>query len=52
LGGFVTSVVWVLWFKEQTFGLYEAVPGFIVGMVVTIIVSAMTFNSTQQVDNG
>jgi sodium/proline symporter len=52
LGGFVTSVVWVLWFKEQTYDLYEAVPGFIVGMVVTIVVSAMTSNSTPQVNNG
>ncbi len=52
LGGFITSVAWVLWFKEQTFGLYEAVPGFIVGMVVTIIVSAMTYQSAQHVDNG
>jgi len=43
LGGFLTSVVWVLALKEQTYDLYEAVPGFIVGMVVTIIVSAMTY---------
>lgn len=52
LGGFLTSVAWVLWFKEQTYGLYEAVPGFIVGMVVTIIVSAMTCKSSPQADNG
>lgn len=45
LGGFLTSVVWVLALKEQTYDLYEAVPGFIVGMVMTIIVSAMTFKS-------
>jgi Na+/proline symporter len=30
-------------FKEQTYDLYEAVPGFIVGMVLTYGVSAMTF---------
>jgi sodium/proline symporter len=42
LGGFLTSVVWVMAFKEQTYGLYEAVPGFFVGIVLTIIVSNMT----------
>jgi sodium/proline symporter len=52
LGGFLTSVVWVLWFKEQTYDLYEAVPGFIVGMVVTIVVSAMTSKPTAQASNG
>ena len=43
LGGFLTSVVWVLQLKEQTYGLYEAVPGFIVGMAATLIVSSMTY---------
>jgi sodium/proline symporter len=42
LGGFLTSVVWVLAFKQQTYELYEAVPGFIVGMLATYVVSAMT----------
>jgi Na+/proline symporter len=42
LGGFLTSVVWVLAFKEQTYELYEAVPGFIVGIVLTITVSNIT----------
>ena len=42
LGGFLTSVVWVLAFKEQTYGLYEALPGFIVGFALTLLVSAMT----------
>lgn len=42
LGGFLTSIVWVVAFKEQTYGLYEAVPGFFVGIVLTIIVSNMT----------
>jgi len=45
-------VVWVLWFKEQTYDLYEAVPGFIVGMVVTIVVSAMTYRSAPRTENG
>jgi sodium/proline symporter len=52
LGGFLTSVIWVLGLKEVTYDLYEALPGFIVGMVVTIVVSAMTHNSTAAVDDG
>jgi len=52
LGGFLTSVVWVLLFKEQTYGLYEAVPGFIVGMVLTYAVSAMTFKPVAQKNGG
>jgi len=52
LAGFLTSVVWVLGLKELTYDLYEAIPGFFMGMVVTIIVSTMTFNSAQQPDNG
>ena len=42
LGGFLTSVIWVLALKEQTYDLYEAVPGFIVGIVLTLLVSACT----------
>ena len=42
LGGFLTSVIWVLALKEQTYDLYEAVPGFIVGIVLTLLVSAFT----------
>jgi sodium/proline symporter len=42
LGGFLTSVVWVLALKEQTYDLYEAIPGFIVGIVLTLLVSAVT----------
>lgn len=52
LAGFLTSVVWVLGLKEVTYDLYEAIPGFVMGMVVTIIVSAMTFSSAKQPDNG
>ncbi len=52
LGGFLTSVVWVLLFKEQAYGLYEAVPGFIVGMVLTYAVSVMTFRSAAQKTGG
>ena len=45
LGGFLTSVIWVLVFKAQSYGLYEAVPGFIVGFLLTLLVSAMTRKS-------
>ena len=52
LGGFLTSVAWVLFFKEQTYDLYEAVPGFIVGMVLTYSVSALTFKPAVQENGG
>lgn len=42
LGGFLTSVVWVLVVKEHVFGLYEAVPGFLAGLLLTWLVSALT----------
>ncbi len=43
LGGFLTSVVWVLAFKEQTYNLYEAIPGFAAGFLLTWIVSRLTW---------
>jgi len=52
LSGFLTSVVWVLALKEQTYGLYEAVPGFLVGFIVTLLVSAATHRSSQQSRHG
>jgi Na+/proline symporter len=45
LSGFLVSIVWVLAFKELSYELYEAVPGFIVGMLVTLIVSKMTYRT-------
>jgi sodium/proline symporter len=42
LGGFVTSVVWLTWFKADYYGLYEAIPGFIAGLALTFGVSYMT----------
>jgi sodium/proline symporter len=39
LGGFLTSVVWVQYFKDGAYGLYEAIPGFIVAAVATVVVS-------------
>jgi len=42
LGGFVVSVGWLSWFKADYHGLYEAIPGFIAGMVLTYGVSWLT----------
>ncbi len=43
LGGFLTSVIWVLLFKEQTYNLYEAIPGFTAGFLLTWGVSRWTW---------
>ncbi len=43
LGGFLTSVIWVLVFKAHTYDLYEAIPGFIAGFALTFIVSRLTY---------
>ncbi|MEM9989371.1 MAG: sodium/proline symporter, partial [Pseudomonadota bacterium] len=45
IGGFVTTIIWVLYFKEQTFDLYEMIPGFIAGLAITVIISLMTSSS-------
>ena len=42
LGGFATSVIWLTEFKADYYGLYEAIPGFIVGMLLTFGVSWLT----------
>ena len=42
LGGFLTSIIWVQFFKDEAYGLYEAIPGFIVGALATVIVSRLT----------
>lgn len=42
LGGFLASVVWLTWFKADYYGLYEAIPGFFTGMVLTYGVSSLT----------
>jgi sodium/proline symporter len=39
LGGFVTTVAWVLWFKPVAFELLEIIPGFFAGLVLTVAVS-------------
>lgn len=42
VAGFVTTMLWVLFFKEQFYDLYEMIPGFLIGLVVTILVSRFT----------
>jgi Na+/proline symporter len=42
LGGFLTSVVWVQFFKAGAYGLYEAIPGFIVAALATTVVSRLS----------
>ena len=39
ISGFLATVLWVLFFKEKFFDLYEMIPGFIVGFMVVIAVS-------------
>jgi len=39
LGGFVTTVAWVLWLKPHFYDLLEVIPGFIVGLLLTVVVS-------------
>lgn len=41
-GGFLTTVLWVVLFKAQFYDLYEMIPGFLIGSVVTITVSLFT----------
>ena len=40
--GFLVTIGWVVWFKEGFYDLYEMLPGFAAGLVVTIGVSLMT----------
>jgi len=42
LGGFVTTVAWVLWLKPYFHNLLEVIPGFIVGLLLIVIVSNMS----------
>ena len=39
LGGFLVNVAWLMWFKADYHGLYEAIPGFIAGFALTYGVS-------------
>ncbi len=42
LGGFLASIIWLSFFKADYHGLYEAIPGFVTGMLLTYGVSIMT----------
>jgi len=39
--GFATSIGWVLLAKEASHGLYEMVPAFVAGLLVTVVVSRL-----------
>ncbi|NNM05209.1 MAG: sodium/proline symporter [Gemmatimonadetes bacterium] len=42
VGGFLTTVGWVVFFKEGFYDLYEMLPGFAAGFLCTIVVSLFT----------
>jgi len=42
VGGFLAAVVWALLLKERFFDLYEKIPGFAVGFLVTFVVSRLS----------
>jgi len=42
LAGFGVTILWVLFVKEQFYDLYEMIPGFLAGLLVTIGVSLFT----------
>jgi sodium/proline symporter len=40
--GFLTTMLWVMFLKERFYDLYEMIPGFLMGLLVTILVSRFT----------
>lgn len=42
LGGFLVCVIWLRHFKDDYYGLYEAIPGFLAGFLLTYGVSYLT----------
>ena len=46
LGGFLTTVAWVLWLKPHFYELLEVIPGFIAGLALTVIISKVTHEKT------
>jgi sodium/proline symporter len=50
-GGFLTTVAWVLWLKPHFYDLLEIIPGFIVGLLLTIAVSHMSGTMGNNVGN-
>jgi sodium/proline symporter len=47
LGGFVTTVLWVVLFKERFWDLYEMIPGFAAGFACCVGVSVLTEPDTE-----
>ena len=43
--GFLTSVIWVSLLKQHSYDLYEAIPGFFAGALVTVLVSHLTYKA-------
>ena len=41
--GFLTSVIWVSVLKQYSYDLYEAIPGFVMGALATLLVSHLTY---------
>ena len=50
LGGFIATVTWVLVFKSHFYDLSEIIPGFLVGLVLTIVVSNATSKRVRRSD--
>lgn len=50
LGGFLTTIAWVLFFKAMTYDLLEIVPGFLVGLLLTLFVSRLTGERKAEVE--
>lgn len=49
VSGALVVIVWIAWIKplahiNEIFGLYEIIPGFIVSVIVTYVVSKLTKN--------
>lgn len=43
--GFATTIVWIMQFKASAYDLYELIPGFLVGLSVTLLVSRLTYKT-------
>ncbi len=42
IGGFFATVLWLVKFKDDFYGLYEMIPGLAAGVVCTVVVSLLT----------
>jgi sodium/proline symporter len=52
IGGFLTTVLWILFFKSMFYDLLEVVPGFIVGIALIITVSRATSTAPNSARSG